>query len=122
MAERAYSLFDDVENGKENIFTDITNDHWAAEHIYTAIAMDWIKGYADGTFRPDNKITRAEVVTIVNRVTERNADMDFIEAHVSELLSFSDVKDKGYWAYTAIVEASNTHDALVFDDTESWVE
>ena len=122
MAERAYSLFADVEDGNENIFTDIDNSYWAAEHIYTAIAMDWIKGYADGTFRPDNKITRAEVVTIVNRVTERNADMDFIEAHVSELLSFSDVKDKGYWAYAAIVEASNMHDALVFDDTESWAE
>ena len=62
------------------------------------------------------------IVTIVNRVTERSADMDFIEEHVSELLSFSDVKDKGYWAYAAIVEAANTHDALVFDDTESWIE
>ena len=122
MAERAYSLFSDAENGNENIFTDIDNTHWAAEHIYTAIAMDWIKGYADGTFRPDNKITRAEVVTIVNRVTERSADMDFIEEHISELLIFSDVKDKGYWAYAAIVEASNTHDALVFDETESWTE
>lgn len=89
---------------------------------YTAIAMDWIKGYADGTFRPDNKITRAEVVTIVNRVTGRNADMDFIEEHISELLIFSDVKDKGYWAYGDIVEASNTHDALIFDDTENWIE
>ena len=122
MAERAYALFADVEDGNENIFTDITNEHWAAEHIYTAIAMDWIKGYADGTFRPDNKITRAEVVTIVNRVTERNADEDFIDENISDLLNFSDVKDKGYWAYYDIAEAANTHDALIINDVESWVE
>ena len=122
MAERAYSLFDYVENSKENIFTDITNEYWASEYIYTAIAMDWIKGYADGTFRPDNKITRAEVVTIVNRVTERNADEDFIDENISDLINFSDVKDKGYWAYYDIAETANTHDALIFDDAESWVE
>ena len=122
MAERAYSLFADVEDGNENIFTDIDNSHWAAEHIYTAIAMDWIKGYADGTFRPDNHITRAEVVTIVNRVTERNADEDFIDENVSDLLNFSDVRNKGYWAYYDIAEAANTHDALIFDETESWTE
>ena len=84
--------------------------------------MDWIKGYADGTFRPDNKITRAEVVTIVNRVTERNADEDFIDENISDLINFSDVKDKGYWAYYDIAETANTHDALIFDDAESWVE
>ena len=84
--------------------------------------MDWIKGYADGTFRPDNKITRAEVVIIVNRVTERNADEDFIDENINDLLNFSDVKDKGYWAYYAIAEAANTHDALIFDETESWIE
>lgn len=122
MAERAYSLFDDVENSKENIFTDIDSSHWAAEHIYTAIAMDCIKGYSDGTFRPDNKITRAEVVTIVNRVTERNADENFIDENISDLLNFSDVKDKGYWAYYDIAEAANTHDALIINDVESWVE
>ena len=122
MSERAYSLFADVENGKENIFTDIDNSHWAAEHIYTAIAMDWIKGYADGTFRPDNKITRAEVVTIVNRVTERNADEGFIDENINDLLNFSDVKDKGYWAYYDIMEAANTHDALIFNEIENWTE
>ena len=123
MAERAYSLFADVENGKENIFTDITSsEHWAAEHIYTAIAMDWIKGYADGTFRPDNHITRAEVVTIVNRVTERNADEDFIDENTSDLLTFTDITDKGYWAYYDIAEAANTHDALMFEEAESWTE
>lgn len=122
MAERAYSLFADVEDGNENIFTDIDSSHWAAEHIYTAIAMDWIKGYADGTFRPDNKITRAEVVTIVNRVTERNADENFIDENISDLLNFSDVKDKGYWGYYAIMEAANTHDALIFNEIENWTE
>lgn len=122
MAERAYKLFGEVRSEKENIFTDIDNSHWAAEHIYTAIAMDWIKGYADGTFRPDNKITRAEVVTIVNRVTGRNADEDFIDKHLSDLLNFTDMKDKGYWAYYSIAEAANTHDALILDDIESWIE
>ena len=122
MAERAYKLFGEVEDGKKNIFNDISSSHWAAKYIYTAIAMDWIKGYSDGTFRPDNKITRAEVVTIVNRVTERNADEDFIDKHISDLLNFTDMKDKGYWAYYSITEAANTHDALIIDDTESWTE
>ena len=49
------------------------------------------------TFRPDNHITRAEVVTIVNRVTERNADEDFIDENTSDLLTFTDIKDKVYW-------------------------
>lgn len=92
---------------------------WHTRYIAYLEKYDIINGYENGTFRADNKITHAEVVTILNRVTECNADMDFIEAHVLQLLSFSGVKDKGYWLYADVVETSNTHEAFVFDDTES---
>ena len=58
----------------------------------------------------------------MNRVTERNADEDFIDENTSDLLTFTDIKDKGYWAYYDILSAANTHDALIINDVESWVE
>ncbi len=66
--------------------------------------MDWIKGYADGSFKPDNNITRAEVVTIVNRVTDREADTEYVNKNLSSPNLFDDLTDKGYWAYYPILK------------------
>ncbi len=83
--------------------------------------MDWIKGYADGTFKPDSNITRAEVVAIVNRVTDREADTEYVNKNMSAVNKFTDLKDKSYWAFYEIMEASNTHNAVNDKDGEAWV-
>ena len=121
MCTRFYQMFDNVSSSKKNIFNDVENSHWASGYIYAAVAIEWIKGYADGTFRPDNNITRAEVVTIVNRVTDRSADTEYVNKNMSAMNKFTDIKDKSYWAFYDIIEASNTHMVIVNTDVEAWV-
>ena len=61
-----------IEVGSNNPFPDVQDDYWALPAINTASANGWLIGYPDGTFRGDNHITRAEVVTIINRILERS--------------------------------------------------
>ncbi len=121
MCMRFYGMFDTVKTSAKNIFADVPSSHWASENICNAIAMGWIKGYADSTFKPDNNITRAEVVTIVNRVTDREADTEYVDKNLSTLNRFTDLTDKGYWAYYEITEAANTHMAVSKTSGETWV-
>ena len=93
-------------------FNDVSSGYWAAEYIKDAAIHGWIKGYGDGTFRADRYITRAEVVTIVNRLLGRYADEDFIDANLRRLNTFPDVTEK-HWAYYDVLEAANTHTATV---------
>ena len=77
-------------------FSDIT-DHWAAEFIKTFVGKGYLLGYPDGTFRPDNKITRAEMVVVITRV---------VGTVVSEAAtSFADLDDS-HWAYSYIKNAA----------------
>lgn len=89
-----------------NLFTDISG-HWAANEINVAANIGWIERYPDGSFRPDAKITRAEVVTMVNRVMER------IPENANDLLAdmkiWPDNADTSQWYYIAIQEATNSH-------------
>lgn len=71
--------------------------------------LGWIKGYPDNTFRPDEIITREEVVTIVNRMLNRKADEKYVEDHRSELVQYTDLQTN-HWSYLDIMEASNSHD------------
>lgn len=121
MCVRFYSLFDKTTASKNNKFTDVSSSHWAYKFINSATAMDWINGYSDGSFRPDNNITRAEVVAIVNRVTEREADTEYVNKNLTSLNRFSDLTDIGYWAYYPIIEAANTHKTVTNADGETWV-
>ena len=93
-------------------FSDISPGYWAARYIEEAAIRGWIKGYSDGTFRGDAAITRAEVVTIVNRLLGRVADKDFIDANLYRLNTFSDMS-RDHWAFYDVMEASNTHTANV---------
>ena len=120
MCTRFYELFDKVNVSKKNSFADVTVSHWAESYVNSAVAMEWINGYADGTFKPDNQITRAEVVAIVNRVTGREADTEYINKNITTVNPFTDLKDNSYWAYFAILEAANTHMAVT-GTTEEWV-
>lgn len=99
-------------------FDDVSTGYWAAEYIREAAIYGWIRGYGDGTFRGDDDITRAEVVTIVNRLLDREADVDYISANIRKLNTFPDVTEK-HWAYYAVLEAANGHIAT-YNSEERW--
>jgi hypothetical protein len=100
-------------------FGDVTAAHWAYRFINSAVANGWIQGYEDGTFRPDIHMTRAEAVTITNRMLGRQADRQFIDANI-ELLPFTDVL-RTHWAFYDIMEAALTHRFVRADDnSEIW--
>ena len=99
-------------------FNDVSDGYWAAAYIKAAAKHGWINGYGDGSFRADDEINRAEVVTIVNRLLGREADADYIADNFRKLNTFPDVNRK-HWAYYAVMEAANAHTAIL-GDSESW--
>lgn len=99
-------------------FTDVSDGYWAAEFIKDAAVHGWVAGYGDGKFHPDAEITRAEVVTLVNRLLGRTADKSYIAQNIRKLNSFPDVTGK-HWAFLAVMEAANSHKALI-DEGELW--
>jgi len=113
--------FDNLALTETNVFTDVSGAHWAVKYINSAAAKGWITGYADGTFKPEAYITRAEVVTLVNRMLERSADSDYLAANASTLpRKFSDLTS-AHWAYLAIMEAAIGHDYIKDNSgKENW--
>ena len=99
-------------------FNDVSDGYWAAAYIKAAAKHGWINGYGDGSFRADDEINRAEVVTIVNRLLGREADENYIADNLRKLNTFPDVSRK-HWAYYAVMEAANAHTAIP-GDSESW--
>lgn len=99
-------------------FNDVSDGYWAAQYIKDAAIYGWIRGYGDGTFRANQEITRAEVVTIVNRLLDRTADAAYIARNLRDLNNFSDM-EKTHWAYYVVMEAANAHIAT-FDEKEAW--
>lgn len=93
--------------GATKSFTDLSG-HWAKSYVELAAGNGWIAGYPDGTFRPDQKITRAETVTMINRVLERVPAKESRLLSRSVMLTFPDNKP-GEWYYIAVQEASNSH-------------
>ena len=102
--------FADLQEG-DKTFSDLDSSHWAYDVVRKAASAGWISGYPDGTFKADNPITRAEVVTITNKMLNRKADQDFVDRNLDKLLSFIDL-NKDYWAYYPIMEATNGHDYI----------
>ena len=99
-------------------FNDVSDGYWAAAYIKAAAKHGWINGYGDGSFRADDEINRAEVVTIVNRLLGREADEAYIADNLRKLNTFPDVSRK-HWAYYAVMEAANAHTAIL-GDCEIW--
>ena len=93
-----------VENSSS--FSDISG-HWAENEIERAAAFGWISGYPDGTFRPDARITRAEAMTMINRVLCRmpQSESDLLDS----MVTWPDNKPSD-WHYLAVQEATNSHD------------
>ena len=108
---RFFSGYTDVESK----FTD-TENHWAKDAIDKVASMGWVSGYSDGTFRPNNSITRAEAITIINRVLNRYVTPD----HMLEGMKvWPDVKESD-WFYEAVQEATNRHTYEIVSEQEVW--
>lgn len=100
-------------------FSDVDDDNWAAPYIATATEKGWINGFADGTFKPDKKITRAQAVTIINNMLGRSADDEVVSSGNAK--DFYDVYTS-HWAYADILEAATTHKYNKTDSGEKWTE
>lgn len=83
-----------------------TVGHWAEQDIIRAVQAGWIKGNSDGTFRPNDPITRAEAMTLVNRMLDRVPDKDHM---LSDMVTWPD-NPVSAWFYEAVQEATNSHD------------
>ncbi|MCL1906055.1 MAG: S-layer homology domain-containing protein, partial [Clostridiales bacterium] len=112
--------FDNITLTNTNNFTDVPADHWAVKYINSAAAKGWIIGNPDGTFKPEANITRAEVVTLVNRMLERTADSAYLAANQSSLPRVYTDLATGFWGYLAIMEASTGHDYTKDGSGEHW--
>ena len=110
-AEFAQMISGYVKNEKKTSsdFQDV-KDHWAKDAIDKLYGNKNVNGYPDGSFKPNAKITRAEAVTILNSVFNRNTNKNSLNnVNTSSLNKFSDVSE-GFWAYYNILDAANTHD------------
>jgi len=96
--------------GKNGVFTDVDASHPKAAVISAAGKAGLVNGYANGdgtfSFMPDNTITRAEVVTVINNAYGRSITADKLSPEVK--YSFNDV-EKSFWAYANIMEATLSH-------------
>ena len=112
--------FDDKNTDTSSKFTDIAF-HWAKNEIGIAANKGWINGYPDSTFRPNQYITRAEAMTLVNRVLNRLPEnsSDLLDS----MIKWPDNSDASAWYYLAVQEATNSHaysDKSKDDKYEKW--
>ncbi len=99
--------FDDSEFEVVDEFTDVAG-HWAEDEIHEAAAHGWIRGYDDNTFKPNQYITRAEAMTMINRVLNRVPEN--IDDLLDDMIKWTDNSDTDAWYYIAVQEATNSHD------------
>ena len=113
------SRFDNLSPFTSNKFSDIEG-HWANSYINSASEKGWVNGYEDGTFKPDQYITRAEFVTLVNNVLNRKVKKENILPTARQFLDLSNNK----WYYEAMQGAINSYNYTreKDDDYEIWTE
>ena len=97
----------------EDLFSDIAG-HWAADYINQAANAGIVDGYPDGTFRPQQNITRAEAMTMVNRTIDRHPDA---EHFLDGMITWSDNHEDA-WYYEQVQEATNSHEYTMNTDDE----
>ena len=98
--------FDAIEDVGRSLFTDVGPRHWAVRYISGAAAKGFVAGYPDGTFRPDELMTRAEFVTAVNNMLYRGIELADIPEWAPR---FADLSER-HWGFAGIVEASIGHE------------
>jgi uncharacterized repeat protein (TIGR02543 family) len=112
--------FDELDSTTENAFSDIPSTHWALSYINSAAVRGWVQGFPDNTFRPDERTSRAQVVTVINRMLQRILRTEDIP---SDITTFTDLP-RNHWAYADIIEASTDHDRYDVrirpDGSEVW--
>ena len=100
------------------VFSDIPETHWAYKYIATATSYGWINGYEDDTFRPDRSLSRAEAVTVINRMLNRGVDAT---SNLSgNVRIFPDTANPAMWYYYEIIEAANSHEYTGHRPNENW--
>lgn len=109
-------IFEALKEVEAKKFTDVKG-HWAEEYIYTAVSKGWLKGYTDGSFKPDRKMTRMEFITAVNRVFSRDTKLE--NMILDGIKEFKDVKQEG-WYYRDLIEASNSYKYKVEKGEKIW--
>ena len=109
--------FDDKNTNTTSNFSDIAS-HWAKDEIGVAANKGWINGYPDSTFRPDQYITRAEAMTLVNRVLNRLPEKS--EDLLDDMIKWPDNADASVWYYLAVQEATNSHDYSDKSDADKY--
>lgn len=110
--------FDSTEYTGADKFTDISG-HWASDYINRAAVRGWISGYPDGTFKPNQYITRAEAMTLINAVLDRKPDKDHLHA---DMIVWPD-NPATAWYYAQVQEATNSHDyeeRTSYSEIEIW--
>ncbi|MDR2712583.1 MAG: InlB B-repeat-containing protein [Clostridiales bacterium] len=111
--------FDNMSSGADNPFSDLSDTHWAYDYIISCYMKSWINGYPSGEFKPDNNITRAEAIKIVNFMLGRGIKVEDIPEGV---ISYTDLL-KSHWAYNEIIEASVEHEyERIEDNWEIWTD
>ena len=102
-------------------FSDIAN-HWAKDEISIAYNNGWITGYPDGTFGPQRDITRAETMTLVNRVLNRQPETE--DDLLPNMTVWTDNANPKAWYYLAVQEATNSHyyEFKTNSQYEKWTE
>ncbi len=116
MAARFYEVTD---NATAN-FSDTTG-HWAEKYIASATEKGWVNGYSDNTFRPDQYITRAEAMTIINNMLDRQVTKEGLHENATQ---WSDNTEDA-WYYYEVLEATNSHKCAERENAsqnEVWTE
>ena len=99
-------------------FSDVGRS-WYYDAVATAYANGWVSGLTDGTFHPNQTITRAEAVSILKRVLGRSCDLTFVQANAQTALHFTDVPANA-WYYADVIEASVGHTYTELAGIERW--
>ena len=100
-------------------FSDVPETHWASSAISAGTSAGWLSGYPDGTFRPDQNITRLEAVKMINPAFHRTCDVNYVQT-TKGFPRFYDVSPE-FWGYFDLIEAYVGHNYIVTDDgTEIW--
>lgn len=115
-AAMAVRFYGEVGEYSSDAFNDIASS-WARNYINRAYELELIGGYPDGSFRPNNNITRAEVITIINSMLDREPDADHLHR---EMKIWADNSDPTAWYYADIQEATNSHTYEAGTDYEVW--
>lgn len=126
MAVRFFTETEEMKWG-EDAFTDI-DGHWANRYINLAYMLQLVSGYPDGSFHPQQDITRAEAMTLVNNTLRRSPCVEGIEPveHHEDYITWPDNQRKTAWYYAEVQEATNSHDYTYFNDVtnanELWLD